>query len=388
MRIAGIIAEYNPFHNGHAWHIAETRRMTGCDYVVASMAGHFTQRGDPAILSKWARARMALACGADAVVELPAMFAVRPADAFARGGVMTLGGLGVDVLSFGSETDDLGLIATLVGIVENEPKSVSDTIKRRLDLGEAYPRARGEAIEEALGLPAGTTNRPNLTLAVEYARAVKTLYPDMALCAVRRRGEYHDSTTGPMASATAIRSALARGDMQTAMMAIPDAARPYFRPDAMHAMDDMLMMRLRDMTEGELCALPEAAEGLDRRLWRLCRTHSSRDALVDALKCKRYTRARLCRMLTQALIGMTREMIANHPVPTYARLIGARRGAEPLLTELSRRAQIPVAASPQSIREDPIFALECRATDLWALMHDRPEERLPGREFTEKFIRV
>ena len=388
MRIAGIIAEYNPFHNGHAWHIAETRRITGCDYVVACMAGHFTQRGDPAIMSKWTRARMALACGADAVVELPTLFAVRPADAFALGGVMILGGIGVDVLSFGSETDDLELIKTLVCIRENEPKSVSDGIKCRLESGMAYPRARGETIEEALGLPAGTTNRPNLTLAVEYARAVLAFYPDMEICAVKRKGEYHDSAMGPMASATAIRAAIARGDMPAATTGIPDAAKPFFRPDAMHAMDDMLMMRLRDMSREDLMALPEAAEGLDRRLERLRHDYSFRDALVDAMKCKRYTHARLSRMLTQALVGMTREMIEANPAPTYARLIGARHGAEPLLAELSRRARLPIAASPQVIREDPVFRLECRATDLWALMHDLPEERLPGREFTEKFVRI
>ena len=105
MRIAGIIAEYNPFHRGHAWHIARTREA-GCDRVIVCMDGHFTQRGEAAILSRWDRARMALACGADAVFELPTLFAVRTADAFARGGVGILAGLGVDVLSFGSEITD------------------------------------------------------------------------------------------------------------------------------------------------------------------------------------------------------------------------------------------------------------------------------------------
>ena len=109
MRIAGIIAEYNPFHNGHAWHIARTREA-GYDGVIVCMGGHFTQRGEPAMLSKWDRARMALACGADAVFELPALFAVRTADAFARGGVAILGGLGADALSFGSEIDDMALL--------------------------------------------------------------------------------------------------------------------------------------------------------------------------------------------------------------------------------------------------------------------------------------
>ena len=135
MRIAGIIAEYNPFHNGHALHIRRTREATGCDYVVACMAGHFTQRGEPALWSKWARARMALASGVDAVFELPALWAVRPADAFARGGVAVLGGLGCDVLSFGSETADLALLRRLAALRANEPAELSRSIREKLDGG-------------------------------------------------------------------------------------------------------------------------------------------------------------------------------------------------------------------------------------------------------------
>ena len=164
MKIAGIIAEYNPFHNGHAFHVLETRRATGCDWVIACMAGHFTQRGEPAALSKWARARMALACGVDAVFELPALFAVRPADTFALGGVAILGGLGADVLSFGCETDDMALIRALADIKGTEPEAVSLRVREKLDAGMSHARARGEAVGEYLGLPPETINRPNLTV--------------------------------------------------------------------------------------------------------------------------------------------------------------------------------------------------------------------------------
>ena len=388
MRIAGIIAEYNPFHAGHAWHIAETRRLSGCDYVVVCMAGHFTQRGEPAVLSKWARARMALTCGADAVFDLPALFAVRTADTFARGGVMTLGGLGIDVLSFGSELDDLKTIQTLVGIQENEPKSVSCAIQQRLAAGQSHPRAWGEAVAEYLGLPAGTLNRPNLILAMEYVRALERYYPNATPCAVRRLGEYHSEAMGEIASASAIRAAMARGETDAAMAAIPEAARPWACPDAMHAMDDMLMLRLRDMTEEALRRLPDVTEGLESRLYRLCRETSTRDALLEALKCKRYTRARLSRLLTHALLGVDRAALDENPTPTYARLIGLRDGAEPLLKEISARTTLPIASSGKALEGNPTFRLECRATDVWSLLHDAPEERLPGREYTEKFVKI
>ena len=210
MRIAGIIAEYNPFHNGHAWHIARTR-AAGYDYVIVCMGGHFTQRGEAAILSKWDRARMALACGADAVFELPALFAVRPADAFARGGVAVLAGLGADVLSFGSEIDDLALLKTLAALRDDEPGAVSDMISEGLDRGVSHARAWGEAVGAYLGLPAQVLNRPNAMLAVEYMRALKASGFPMEPLAVLRQGEYHDAALGPFASATAIRAAFASG---------------------------------------------------------------------------------------------------------------------------------------------------------------------------------
>ena len=153
-------------------------------------------------------------------------------------------------------------------------------------------------------------------------------------------------------------------------------------------MDDMLMMKLRAMSLDDLAALPDAGEGLEHRLYRLCRETSTRASLLEAMKCKRYTHVRLSRLLTHALLDVTQAELDACPLPTYARLLGMRRGAEPLLRELDRRATLPIAASFAPIRDEPVFRLECRATDIWALLHDDPALRLPGREYTEKFIRA
>ena len=388
MRIAGIIAEYNPFHRGHAWHVQRTREASGCDFVVACVAGHFTQRGEPTPWSKWARARMALACGVDAVFELPALFAVRTADTFARGGVAVLGGLGVDVLSFGSETSDLDTLRQLADFGRSEPTSVSIAIQDRLAAGMSHAKARGEAVAEALGLTPEMVNRPNTILAVEYLRAIEALGFEMTPLAIQRAGDYHDAELSGMASATAVRAAIARDDVAQALAALPDAARPYAAPERLHAMDDMLMLRLRGMSKAELSRLPDISEGLEQRLWRCCRETSGRDALLTAMKCKRYTHARLSRLLTHALLGMCQADLDAVPLPPYARLLGVRTGAEPLLAELKRRATIRIAASPTELRGDACFEIECRATDIWSLLHDDPALRLPGRELTEKFVRV
>ncbi|MBR2796956.1 MAG: nucleotidyltransferase family protein [Clostridia bacterium] len=386
MRIAGIIAEYNPFHRGHAWQIARTREA-GCDRVIVCMGGHFTQRGEAAILSKWDRARMALACGADAVFELPALFAVRTADAFARGGVGILAGLGVDVLSFGSEITDMPLLRALASLRDREPEAVSAAISQKLDAGMAHARAWGEAVGAYLGVAPELLNRPNAVLAAEYIRALERLAPAVTPLAIPRQGDYHDAAMGAFASATAIRAAFARGDVSQALEAIPEPARPWASPEALHPMDDMLLYRLRQMTPEALAALPDVGEGLEHRLYRLCRSASGREALLDGLKCKRYTRARLSRILTYALFGLDRAALEAAPQPGYARLIGLRRGSERLLGALKVRAGLPIV-SGGDLRGDPCFEWECRATDTWSLMHDDPRLRIAGREYTEKFVVV
>jgi len=386
MRIAGIIAEYNPFHRGHAWQIARTREA-GCDRVIVCMGGHFTQRGEAAILSKWDRARMALVCGADAVFELPALFAVRTADAFARGGVGILAGLGVDVLSFGSEITDMPLLRALASLRDREPEAVSAAISQKLDAGMAHARAWGEAVGAYLGVAPELLNRPNAVLAAEYIRALERLAPAVTPLAIPRQGDYHDAAMGAFASATAIRAAFARGDVSQALEAIPEPARPWASPEALHPMDDMLLYRLRQMTPEALAALPDVGEGLEHRLYRLCRSASGREALLDGLKCKRYTRARLSRILTYALLGLDRAALEAAPQPGYARLIGLRRGSEGLLGALKVRAGLPIV-SGGDLRGDPCFEWECRATDTWSLMHDDPRLRIAGREYTEKFVVV
>ena len=388
MKIAGIIAEYNPFHRGHAYHIRRTREMTGCDYVVVCMDGHFTQRGEPACMSKWMRAKMAIACGADAVVELPALYAVRTADAFARGGVDILGGLGVDFLSFGSESDDMDLLERLADLRDNEPEEVTGRIREHLDAGRSHARARGLAVGEYMGVDPEMLNRPNLILATEYIRAIRGKYSRMQPVAVPRIGSYHDRSLGEFASASAVREAANSGDVQSALQCLPEQVRNFASFDRMHPADDLIMYKLRSMSVEQLAALPDVGEGLESRLFRLCRETGTFAQLLEAMKCKRYTHARMSRLIAHALLGMTQTLTDSHPVPEYARIIAVHEDAGPLLKALAARASLPVVSNARQIRENPVFELECRATDIWALLHDEPSLRLPGREFTEKFIRA
>ena len=387
MKIAGIIAEYNPFHNGHAHHIAETRRLTGCDYVVVCMGGSYTQRGEAACLDKWIRARAALSCGADAVFELPALWAVRTADVFARGGAAVLGGLGCDVLSFGSEENNPALLERLAALRRSEPAQLSAAIQAGLDQGKSHARARGEALAEYLGMDAEKLNAPNLTLGAEYIRAMQDLSLKMEPCIVQRIGGYHDGSTEAFASASAIRAAVRRGE--TPANSVPEILRDALPKIArMHAPDDLLLHTLRCMDEDQAAALPDVDEGLEKRLLKCAQTAATREELLESMKCKRYTHARLSRLCAHALLGLTRKLADSHPLPEYARLTGLRRDARGLMAELKERSALPIISDPVQLKDNEIFRLECRATDLRALQCDDPTERAAGQEFTRKFVSV
>lgn len=389
MKIAGVIAEYNPFHKGHAHHLKETRRMGGCDYVVVCMDGSFTQRGEPACMDKWSRARVALNCGADAVFELPALWALQPADGFARGGVAVLGGLGCDLLSFGSEETDINLLKTLAEVGENEPPELTEALRKGLEAGKSHARARGEALSMLLGVDAEKLNSPNLILATQYLREMRAQSLKMEALPVQRIGNYHDAALGDFASATAIRAAISDGKMEEALACVPEPAREALCwAGDLHGMDDLLLHTLRGMPPEEIAELPGVGEGLEQRIMRCAAEASCREELLEMLKCKRYTRARLSRICACALLKLTKSMVETHARPEYARLIGMREDARPLLRELKARSRLPIVSDAAQLRGDAVFDLERRATDLRALLCNDPAARRAGQEFTRKFVRV
>ena len=385
MKTAAIIAEYNPFHNGHMHHIARTR-AAGYDRVVCIMDGHLTQRGRFAQLSKWSRARAALMCGADIVIELPALLACRSADIFARSGVALAHAIGADVLSFGSETDDISLLRDMAFAEEDE--TFRRVLSEGLERGESQPRARARAMTAALGrddIPTG----PNAILATEYLRALKLLgetAPEPLV--IRRDQDYHSLETGKIASAGAIRAAVLRGEISEAGEGLPEKA--VFQLSELsdcHELDDMYLHSLRMLGAEGIRQLPDVTEGLENRMFAAAREASSLEELLSNAKCKRYTHARLMRLATHALTGLTADLAKAHPAPEYIRVLGMTSDAAPLMTEISRRGMLPMF-SLSEMRGNPMFLFEDRVTDLWALTRNSPEQRRMGQEYTAKFIRI
>lgn len=388
MKICGVIAEYNPFHNGHKYQLSEAKKLSGCDYLIAVMGGAFSQRGEVMCLDKWTRARMALENGADLVIELPALFAVRSADFFALGGVKILAGLGVQAISFGCETDDLSLLSRVLDGLLSEDEGTQAAIRFRLAQGQSHVRARGEAVSERLGLDASVISQPNTALALEYMRVNRILSRPMEVHIVRRTADYHDQTVHAMASASAIRSAMNRNEIGPLQDSMPESAYTLLKTALpgriadMTRLDSLLIDRLRTFP---IDALPDTGEGLHNRVRKCAEECGCRETLLSALKCKRYTHARLSRLCAHALLGLTQEFAAAHPEPAYARVLGFRKEAAPLLTHL-HQMPLPLITRASLLRDDPVFRLERRATDLQALCFPDEVARCASRDLTEKML--
>lgn len=372
-RILGVVAEYNPFHRGHAYHLREARAAYQADYVVAVMSACFTQRGDAALISPHARARMALSCGADAVFALPAAWAVRDAEHFALGGVSLLHQLGCDAISFGTETVDISALMQTADLLESQDVSLSSAIARHIAGGLPYPAAVAAAAGEVCPGADALLSKPNSTLAICYLRALLRLGAEMEIVPVLRATSYHDTALHPQVfpSATALRGAILRGDWPNVQKAMPEEAFAILREETLQnrlhrpdALDTALLARLRAMTPADYASLPDVSEGVEFRLQSAAGTSCSRTNLLSAAKTRRYPLSRLSRLATHALLGFTHDDLtgAASPVPW---LLGYRSEARDLIGILSRR--IPLLTRSADLLTQPWFQAESRAWDLWAL---------------------
>ncbi len=386
MRVVAIICEYNPFHRGHALHLARAREAAGADYAVCVMSGPVTQRGAFARHDKWTRAPAALTCGADLVLEMPVRFACASAQEFARGGVQLLASLGVIThLSFGCEAMALPHLARAAEALSGETPAFREALREGLERGLSYPRARAEAASRAYGLPGEALSLPNAALALEYLQALPEGIVPVPIA--REGAGYHDAALSPLASATAVRAALARGEREAALAALPTPelfAQSEARGDVHEdeALSLLLLHRLRTADAEALERIDGMDEGLEHRFIAAAQRAGSRDALIAAVTSKRYTWARLSRLCTHMLLGTTRETARAHPAPEYARILGFRKDAAPLLHEIKKSAALPLIAKAADFdRHHPLYALDLRAQDLWSLGCAAPELRAAGRDF-------
>ncbi len=358
MPVWGVVAEYNPFHSGHAWQITELRKRTEDCAVVAVMSGNWVQRGDAAITDKWSRAGLALRGGVDLVLELPTVWAVSSAERFALGGVSVLQATGVvDALCFGSEAGELTALQKAADCLECEEYPA--LLRQELARGQSFAAARQRAVNALIGAEGDCLALPNNILGFEYLRAIKRLGADMEPFTVPRQGAGHDSrdeSTYPSASALREKILAGGGAIKN--------------PAALAFNERGVLTKLRGMTAADFAALPDCTEGLEHRLWAAAQQANTLPEFYEAVKTKRYAHARIRRMAIWAYLGLTAADRAEK-VP-YLRVLGLNGRGQTLLREMKKKGKLPIVTKPAHAKKldeagRRLFQLECRNTDLWQM---------------------
>lgn len=373
-----VICEFNPFHNGHRFLLGKAKELTG-EPVLAVMSGSFTQRGEVALCSKFERAEAALKSGADLVAELPAVYAVSCAERFARGGVNISKMFGcVNYLAFGCEDDDIDLLKTAAFAGENP--EVNAIIAEQMNSGSYYPKAYEYAVRQVCGGEvADVLTKPNNILAVEYIRALRGT--DIKPLPIKRVGAEHDSdgADGIYASASYIRKLLRSG--KSAEKLLPYAPSEITYPEKL---DRALLYKLRNMNAEQLRALPEVGEGLENRILSAARKFGTAEEVIDEVKTKRYTRSRICRILTCALLGITEELQTK--TADYARVLGFTDEGGKMLKACIGKV-ITSAAKAEDLGSDTaeLLAADIRATDTAALAYEKVKPC--GADYLTKIVK-
>ncbi len=373
MHTIGIIAEYNPFHSGHRHHLDSLRREFPNCALVCVMSGNFVQRGDAALADKWTRTRLALLGGTDLMLELPTPWAISSAEAFARGGVALLDATGVvDTLSFGSEAGALPPLKAAAAVLDSP--LWKEALGKHLAQGLPFPAARQKAAAECLGQGADCLSTPNNNLGVEYLRALQALGSSIQPHAIPRQGAAHDGME-PNAlhrSASQLRHALLSGDSATLAPFLDPQDEAVLRnnPASLSFCPRAVLARLRGMPEADFAMLPDCGEGLDRLLYRAAQQATSLETLYNLVKSKRYTHARIRRLVLWAFLGL---MEQDRPArPPYLRVLGFSPRGQALLRQMKGRATLPILVKPSHItRLSPeaqrLFLLEARCTGFYGL---------------------
>lgn len=351
-RVIGVVAEYNPFHNGHYYHLQATKEITGAEYCVAVISGNFTQRGDTSIVNKWAKAYMAICGGADLVIELPTVYSISSAENFARGAVKILDNLKVvDAISFGAEANDLATLNNIANVLYEEPKAYTNILSHELKKGISYPAARENALMMYLNdikRYANTLSSPNNILAIEYLKALKIQKSKLEPIMIRRKKVYYNDNkiVDDFASATAIRKLLQDGEYANLRKVIPRSSYTIIGQESrkggmvlsLSKYEKEIIYTLRKMTVEEIADLPDVSEGLQFAIKNAANEANNLKDLISNIKSKRYTQTRIQRILLYALLGIDKKLMENsRKVVPYVRVLGFTQKGKSLLSEISRR---------------------------------------------------
>lgn len=406
-RVVGIIAEYNPFHNGHYYHMQKAKQEANADYCIAVISGNFTQRGDVSIVNKWAKAYMAICGGADLVIELPTIYSVSSAENFANGAIKILDSLKiVDSFAFGAEANDLATLNNIANVLNEEPKGYTNILNHELKKGISYPAARENAIMMYLNdikRYANVMGNPNNILAVEYLKALKNQKSKLTPIMIRRQKVYYNEhrIVDGYASATGIRELLKNKEYSDVSKVVPRSTYQILGQQAnngrmilsLEKYQKEIIYALRKMTVEEIAELPDVSEGLENSIKNAANNCNNLTELINGIKSKRYTQTRIQRILIYALLGINKKMMENSKkIIPYTRILGFNSKGKMLISEImNKNPKINMITSVKKYMDQnknkqlaEMLNVDIFATDVYTLGYDYDSKA--NLDFTNNMI--
>ncbi len=436
MKILGIITEYNPFHNGHLYHLFKAKEITGADHVIAIMSGNFLQRGEPAIINKWARTKMALNAGIDLIIELPFVFSTQDANGFTFGAVKLLDSLQIiDYLCFGCETDNLDTLYSISNFLHIEPEEYKELIVYNCKSGYEFPKARSQTVcdyHRIFGIDglekispselSKLLKYPNNILALEYIKHLLNLKSKIQPVAIKRMGaSYHQKNiTGKISSATSIRNEILNNlsSPKTGLfklndkikLTIPSSGFPVLKrelregrgPITLDSYRQYILATLRRMSLEDISRIHGVTEGLENRIKKASLKSYTVEQLINSIKTRRYTRTKIQRIILHLMMNLSKKdvKIFNRCGPLYARILGFSKKGKTLLRTIKKNSSTPLISKlsnylRQTISEEnnnvrnrliKMFDYDILATDIYVLGNIKAEDRVARLDFTHKIV--
>lgn len=392
MKTMAVICEYNPFHNGHAYQICQHRAQYGIDCVVAVMSGNFVQRGVPAIFDKWTRAETALCGGCDLVIEQPAVYAVQSAERFAHGAVKLVNALPrMNYLSFGSECGDIVPLRTAAQAMLR-PSFMAEVLQQ-LKSGISYASACTKVLYEILGEEYRLLlSEPNNILAIEYLKALEKENSRITPITLKRTVAHHQAEVSETyCCASCLRGMIRQGADISALMP-PEAYRCCKKAELLGkapantaVLDVLLPYLLRTSSSEELAKLPDMTEGLETRFIEAGRKGQDWKSITESIQSKRYAETRINRSLMHILLGITKDDLGLPP--SYLRVLGMNQKGADYLKEIKRECSLPIITKTANqtnfnTNAKRMFQIDCRATDIYAMLYPNQNQNKAGLDFT------
>ena len=377
-KVLGIIAEYNPFHNGHIYHINKSKQIANAEFTVAVIGGNFTQRGEPSLIDKWSKAKSALLGGVDLVLELPVLYSISSAENFAEGAIKILDSLGiVDDISFGTETSDITILNAFAEVLYREPKDFKNILSHELSKGLSYPKARENALMLYLNDVRKYSNilsSPNNILGIEYLKALQKNKSSINPIAIKRAKSLHNDTSisGTITSSTAIRNAMANKNTFNLNRVMPEYSYSTLKDNVVQrhtiqglsTFDKENLYRLRKMPVEKISNLQDVSEGLEHSIKKAADSCNTVAELMNIVSSKRYTGTRIQRILLYSLLDITKKDIEmSKRIVPYARILGFNEKGKYLISESVRvNRKINFVASVKK------FTTECKNRDFQTML--------------------